>query len=219
MIDASIPLQVQQFDPMRAMADAAKIQQYRQVNETRKRLSDLMPRAAHGDQQAIDELYTIDPNIASKMDERQRAQAKELTADLGAAVRWADTPEKWQYVQQHYTQKGIDLSPYRFEDREKGLVALGKLDEYLSSAPKRETVTIDGVVMDKNTGEPLFESPYDRIIPGPNGSFYKVPRMGIGRGGQAPQQRGGSVPPPPPGFVVDGGPTPQASGGFPERPF
>jgi hypothetical protein len=50
---------------------------------------------------------------------------------LSAAVRWADTPEKWQYVQQHYSQKGIDLSPYRFEDRERGLVALDQIGGYL----------------------------------------------------------------------------------------
>lgn len=52
---------------------------------------------------------------------------------------------------------------------------------------KQETVEIDGVVFDKRTGQPLFESPYSRIIPGAEGSFYEQPRQGIGRGRAPPQ--------------------------------
>lgn len=57
-------------------------------------------------------------------------------------------------------------------------------------ASEPDIVVIDGVAIDKRTGQPKFESPYDRIIAGPNGSFYRVPRMGIGRDGspQAPRQ-------------------------------
>lgn len=54
---------------------------------------------------------------------------------------------------------------------------------------KQETVEIDGVVFDKRTGQPLFESPYSRIIPGAEGSFYEQPRQGIGRGRAAPQDQ------------------------------
>lgn len=187
------------FDLGDAVAKGAQIRQHQQQQDDRKRLADLIPQAigrggiaedgaVKSQEDALTQLYTIDPRLAMQLDDRQREQAKAELADIGAAVRWADSPEKWQYVQQHYGQRGVDLSPYRFEDRERGMVALGKMSEYLNSQPKHETVTIDGVVMDKNTGQPLFESPYDRIIAGPDGSFYRVPRMGIGRGGGMPQQ-------------------------------
>jgi hypothetical protein len=58
----------------------------------------------------------------------------------------------------------------------------GKVDE--------ELVVIDGVAMGKQSGQPKFESPYDRVIPGPDGSFYTVPRHGYGRGGQQGPQQG-----------------------------
>lgn len=57
-----------------------------------------------------------------------------------------------------------------------------------------DTVTIDGVVFDKSTGEPLFESPYNRIIPGPEGSFYEQPRAGFGR--RSPEPTIQNTPPP-----------------------
>jgi hypothetical protein len=61
--------------------------------------------------------------------------------------------------------------------------------EIARGGSKRETVEIDGVVFDKNTGEPLFESPYDKIVPGAEGSFYTQRRLGIGkRGGQGASQ-------------------------------
>lgn len=44
-----------------------------------------------------------------------------------------------------------------------------------------DLVVIDGVAFDKRTGTPKFESPYTRIIPGAEGSFYEQPRIGYGR--------------------------------------
>lgn len=154
--------------------------------EDKKRLADLLPRATKGDQQAIDELAGLNPDLYLKLDERQRALASQQTGDLAAAVRWADNPEKWNEVIDFYGSKGLDLSQYRnrFDLREQAMLRLGKLGEYLQGAPKKDLVVIDGVAIDKATGQPQFESPYDRIIPGANGSFYRVPRMGIGRGGQ-----------------------------------
>lgn len=57
---------------------------------------------------------------------------------------------------------------------------------------KLDTVEIDGVVFDKRTGQPLFESPYSRIIPGQEGSFYEQPRQGIGRNRAPSSAQGGS---------------------------
>lgn len=223
MIDARIPLMGRGLDMQQIMANAQQQRANQQQMDGKRRLADLLPRAAQGDQAAIDEMAGINPELFLRMDERQKSQVAERTKDLTAAVRWADSPDKWEQVIDHYAQEGVDLSQYRgrFQDREKAMLQLGKIGEYLGSAPKRDLMQIDGVAIDKATGEPQFESPYDRIIPGPNGSFYRVPRIGIGRGGMHTPgigdgvQAGGQVPPPPPGFVIDGGPTPQASGGFP----
>lgn len=71
---------------------------------------------------------------------------------------------------------------------------------------KLDTIEVDGVVFDKRTGQPLFESPYDRIIAGPDGSFYRVPRMGLGRqpGGQQQPGQAATSGGPQPGAVVNG---------------
>lgn len=191
-----------------------QMDQYREEGERRQRLADLLPGAAKGDQASIDQLYSVDPEVAMRMDARQREQAKAFTQDLGAAVRWADSPEKWQYVQQHYGQKGVDLSPYRFEDRERGLVALGQMNEYLSGAPKAEYRSIEagGSLIDVSGGKPRVV-----IAPNPGGQQTGAPvQMGgnevtaTGPNGQKlrlnPQTNQ---------WEPMGGPTPQASGGFP----
>lgn len=48
---------------------------------------------------------------------------------------------------------------------------------------KRE---IDGVVFNDDTGAPQYESPYPKIIPGTEGSFFTQPRIGIGQGAAPP---------------------------------
>jgi hypothetical protein len=61
-----------------------------------------------------------------------------------------------------------------------------------------EITVIDGVAFDQRTGQPLFESPYERIISGTEGAFYSQPRIGYGRqpGAQpaAGQVAGGGIP-------------------------
>jgi hypothetical protein len=54
---------------------------------------------------------------------------------------------------------------------------------------KLDTVEIDGVVFDKRSGQPLFESPYNRVIPGQDGEFFEQPRIGIGRSGGGQRQQ------------------------------
>jgi hypothetical protein len=209
----------------------------RQEDERKRGLADLLPQAAQGNQQAIDQLYSVDPDVALKMDDRQREMAKGKVADLSAAVRWADTPEKWQYVQQHYGQEGIDLSPYQFQDREKSMVALGQLGSYLDGAPKGTALQQnyeflkqqnpqlgEQYLRNQAEGSPLIASNGD-------GTFTIIPR-GYGTA-PAPQQGGmprvnspdeaAKLPPGsqfimPDGRIgtVPGGPTPSASGGFPE---
>ena len=198
MIDASIPLQVKQFDTQQALSDIARMQQMRDAAQRQRSFADLLPKAAHGDQGAIDSLYAVDPNIAMKMDDRQREATKAHIADLSAAVRWADTPEKWAYVQQHYAQEGIDLSPYQFQDRERGLVALGQIGDYLNNAPKNDQTTLqrnyeflkgqspdlaDRYLHNQAEGPPMIASNGD-------GTFTVIPR-GYGT---APAPQGGGAP-------------------------
>jgi hypothetical protein len=67
-----------------------------------------------------------------------------------------------------------------------------------ADADNPELVVIDGVAFDKRTGQPKFESPYTRIIPGPEGSFYEQPRIGFGRtpgSGAAPPPTSAAQPP------------------------
>jgi hypothetical protein len=169
-----------------------------QQDQRQRSLADLLPQAAQGNQQAIDQLYSVDPDVALKMDDRQREMAKGKVADLSAAVRWADTPEKWQYVQQHYGQEGIDLSPYQFQDREKSMVALGQLGSYLDGAPKgtalqqnyqffaeKDPKLADQYLRNQAEGSPLIASNGD-------GTFTIIPR-GYGTG-TAPSAGGSSVP-------------------------
>lgn len=188
-IDASIPLQGllinrndENLKQQRFQMGQLQMQQAQTEQQNRTRLSDLMPRALQGDQAAIADLWSIDPNIAMKMDAHQREQAAAMTEDLTAAVRWADSPDKWQYVQQHYGQKGVNLSPYRFEDRERGLLELGKLGAYLKSAPQPEYRTIEagGSLIDVSGGNP-------RVVIAPNDGGYQT---------GAPVQQGGGSPPP-----------------------
>ena len=170
MLDPSIPLAVKQFDTGQALRDIYAVQQHRQDQQNQQRLADLLPQAMHGDQGAIDALYAVNPDIAMKLDDRHREQVKAQVADLSAAVRWADTPEKWQYVQQHYQQEtGQDLSQYQFQDRERALVALGQMGQYLESAPKPEYRAIEagGSLIDVSGGHP-------HVVIAPNDGGHQV---------------------------------------------
>jgi hypothetical protein len=226
-INPSIALQLQVPDIAGSLRQGLDWHEKRQ---DKKRLADLLPQALGGgigesgatsqsaQSQAIAQLYAVDPQLAMRLDDRQRKQASDLTSDLAAAVRWAKTPEDWQYIQQHYGQKGIDLSPYRFEDREKGLAALGAFDEYLKSAPKNEATSMERNYEFLNGKDPELANQYLRgqaegspiIQRNDDGTMTVYPRSMIGGSGYSPP------PPPPPGFVIDndGGPSPSGSGGF-----
>jgi hypothetical protein len=212
------------LDVAQSYAKGLQIRQMREQAQDKKRLADLIPQAmgrggmsedgALSQEQAINQLYAINPEMAMKLDDRQREQAQKEVADLSSAVRWADTPEKWQQVQQHYGQVGIDLSPYQFEHRERGLMALGQMGEYLKSAPKSEYRSLEpgGSLIDVSGGNP-------RVVIAPNDGSQQVGapvQGGVQEGATAtnPQTgqkiifRGGQ-------WVPAGGPTQPASGGFP----
>lgn len=210
--------------------------QFHDQRAKQSKLADLLPQAAHGDQTALDELWAVDPNIAEHMDNHQRTKAQAIIGDLSNAVHWADTPEKWQYVQQHYGQMGVDLSPYSFQDRERGLVALNQIGGYLKRdgtptnmereyqfLQSKDPKLADQFLHNKADGSPLVANNGD-------GTFTIIPR------GYAGGQQQGGVDPPhvstpedydrlPPGsqFItpdghirVKGGQSQPGSGGFPQ---
>lgn len=190
--------------------------------------------AASRQQEAMQQIAHIDPDVFLKLDERQKAQAKAELEDVSAAVRWADTPQKWAQVQQYYASHGHDVSMYPFEQREQSLLALGAMSEYLKAADKSSLPSsvqeyqyakgqgFNGSYMDfKNQmGSPL-------VVDNGDGTKTIYPH-GFGGGQPAPQQSG-----PQPGQIVNGyrfkggnpndqnawepvngGPSPQGSGGF-----
>lgn len=147
----------------------AQMQDYAEQRENKRRLADLLPGAVRGDQAAIDELYRVDPEVAMRMDDRQREIAKAKVADLSNAVRWAQTPEDWAHVQSFYGSQGVDLSPYRLEDKERALLSLGQLGKYLEDAPKPEYRSIEagGSLIDVSGGNP-------RVVIAPNTGEYET---------------------------------------------
>jgi len=102
----------------------------------------------------------------------------------------------WQRARAMAAQLGIPLDevPATFDPAYvQNLVKVA--DTFAPRADAEEDlVVIDGVAINKRTGQPMFESPYSKIVSGPGG-IYEQPRIGIGRGGQGA---------PPPGRVVQG---------------
>jgi hypothetical protein len=201
---ADIAGSYQQGVQFSAQQDQRQLQQDRQ-----RRLADLLPQAAQGNRGAINQIAGIDPEMFMKLDDRQREQAKAETADLTSAVRWAQTPEQWAQVQQYYGPKGVDLSGYGFEQREQAMLRLGKIGEYLNSAPKNDATSMqrnyeflrqqnpqlaDQYLRGQAEGSPIVQRNED-------GTMTVYPRSMLSGG----QSQGQPAPPPPPGFVIDGG--------------
>lgn len=53
---------------------------------------------------------------------------------------------------------------------------IGSTLESLDKLGAKRTTVVDGILIDQDTGQPIAQSPYSRIIPGPDGSFYEQPR-------------------------------------------
>lgn len=207
-----------------------QMREHREDRQNKRRLGELIPQAlgrggmseegALGKDAALDEIYKIDPQIGMRLDDHQRKVAQDVVGDLSNAVRWADTPEKWSEVQAFYATRGVDLSRYEYGQRDRSLMALGQLGEYLKGGPKPSNgpASVQEYQFAKEQG---FSGSYMDFLEGKkgpivanngDGTFTLIPRS---YGGQPQQPQASAAPPPPPGFVVDGGPTPRASGNFP----
>lgn len=188
-------------------------QQFQQAYEagTQRRRQEELRSALQGvatrpdDPNAVHALIQADP-IQGMQYRQQQAQTQQAATErqreqirLGARIVRQINPRDeatWQQALQIARQAGVDLSqvPQNFDPNYvQQLIQAGQALE--PQGQQGRPIVIDGVAMDPATGQALFESPYDRIIPGQGGGFYRVPRLGIGRGGQ---------PQPQPGTVVQG---------------
>lgn len=78
----------------------------------------------------------------AKLDAAQREQVEKGLKDISAAVQWADSPDKWQVVQQNYARFDPSVTSIPFENREQVLVKLGKMGDYLT-ATKKQFLTLE----------------------------------------------------------------------------
>lgn len=164
MIDPSIPLQVKPYNLAEIMSQGQQLQlgrlkldEAQQAQSDKQTLRSLLPLAAQGDKSAIQGLYAVDPKFALELDTHQKEAAAKKVADLSAAVQWADTPEKWDQVINHYGTEGVDLSAYRghFDKREQALLSLGQMGEYLKATqPKVVTTEAGGAAFAYQPGNP-----------------------------------------------------------------
>lgn len=172
-IDASIPLQAKSLNLSEIMADAQQMKMRdMQMREYERKaaaeqnknsaLSDLIAtRSPSGGYDTTSEAFNRYRDAApsdafellGKMDEQKRKQVEAGVKDMSAAVQWADTPEKWAVVQQHYGKFDPQLAAVPFQNREQALISLGQMGDYLkSTAPKIITPEAGGGAFEYSPG-------------------------------------------------------------------
>lgn len=121
-IDASIPLQgllINRNDELlkqqRLEQGQMQMQDYRQQQEGKRRLADLLPRAMQGDQAALGEVAAIDPDIYSRLNTQQAAALKQNQEKivLGARIVRQFNPQDqmgWDQARQAAARVGVDIS-------------------------------------------------------------------------------------------------------------
>lgn len=189
-IDPSIPLQVRGFSLADVMSDAQamRMRQMQMDDYERKRrqeqekgdsLAALIadPNGMRRDNPNFQRFAKADPTSAftmlDRLDKAEREKVEAGLKDLSAAVRWADTPQKWAVVQQHYGRFDPQLAAVPFENREQALIQLGQMGEYLEkSAPKIMSIEAGGslAAVDPRTGQPTFT-----VLPNPGNASPGAP--------------------------------------------
>lgn len=149
---------------------------YRQQDERKAHEQQVQMQGRQMDMQEQRFDLEMQQHLAS-MDENKRKAAEKGLEDMAAAVQWADTPQKWQVVQQHLAQSGHpELASTPFEARENSLITLGKMGDYLkATAPKIQSIEAGGslATVDPRTGEPTFT-----VVPNPGGMATGAPAAG-----------------------------------------
>ena len=159
MIDARLPLLAAQG----AQVDLAGIYQQAQQNKMQQEEMEMRRQ----------EMEFRKEVQGMKMDEAKKAAAKAGLEDMHAAVQWADTPDKWAQVQQHYGQYDPQLAAVPFESREAALVKIGQMGKYLDATkPEIRAIEAGGSIaaVDPRTGAPTFT-----VLPNPGGQAAGAP--------------------------------------------
>lgn len=88
-----------------------KLQANQQQMQQQNRLQELLPKATAGDQGAMQEISTIDYDLFSKLDERQRTQLKEMTNKSARLLGWVESQpqERKQQAYQMARQRAISM--------------------------------------------------------------------------------------------------------------
>lgn len=174
--------------------------------------------AARYDPKLVIDLRQQQAEASIKQVEQYRDQIK-IGAQLVRQIQPKDQAG-WEQVLNAARQYRIDPDqlgvPRQFDPSYvQNLVALGDALEPKNQA-QDNIVVIDGVAFDKTTGQPLFESPYPKVVSGPGG-IYVQDRVGYGRqpGQAVPQGRAvDGVLPPGWKFEDEGDASGNAGGGF-----
>jgi hypothetical protein len=209
------------FDFAQSYGRGLQLHQMQQEQANKRRLSELLPQAVHGNQQAIDQIAQIDPQLFMHLDDRQRQQAKTELDDVSSAVRWAlsdpnQKAQRWNQVVDYYSKHVPQVAQYRDhpEMAETALLQLGQMGEYLKGAPGNDATTFQKDYQFLQSKDPNLANEYLRnhasgpplVVDNGDGTKTIYPHGVVGSGS--------AIPPPPPGFVIDGGPSPSGSGGF-----
>ena len=189
------------------------------------RLAELLPGAGRGDRASIDAMYAVDPEMAGKMDERQREHAKAGVDDLSSAIIWAmKDPVKWNQMIDFYVKDHPEFEKYRdhMEYAPQALMALGKMGNLLE-ASKPHIITPQAGAGAFSTTPGLPNSGVTTLVAPNDGTQQTGAPVS---GGALPMVTDGptynAVPPGGMYQTLDGhtrqkpgGPTPQASAPFP----
>lgn len=160
-------------------------------------------KAVQGDPTAKAQLAGLNPEMWMKLDDRTREKAKQATAVMGQAVLDVSRlpeeqrPLAWASYVQHAEASGFDIPTqyerYSPEALSAAAAEAGTMEKLIKQVEPEWRFSPNGGLVDFNNPQ----------------SIEQYGQWMSGRGPGA-----ATVPSPPPGFVIDGGPTPSASGDF-----
>lgn len=94
-----------------------------------------------------------------------------LAGNTGYADQSADYRRSMAEAEEYQRRRKEGLEDYETKKM---------IDERYAAPKERRTAEINGVLVDLDTLQPVWEDPRGRVIPGPDGSFYQLPPLGLG---------------------------------------